>query len=107
MEYLRKYLEPEPKIFTIQRKQVVTFEFRFRGKHSKFLLQYLERLLQSKNFKPTGFHPFNCPDIDWMKTIILSLEPEDKLGLLGISYPGWGVDQRVEAEKELVQINPL
>lgn len=107
LEYLRKYLEEEPKLFTIERRIIMTYEFRYRGKHAKFLLGYLERILKDKRLYPTGFDLFNTPDIEWLKTVILNLEPEDKLGLLAVSYPGWGIDEKLEIEREVLQINPL
>jgi hypothetical protein len=103
---LRKYLEPELKIFAMERKDVLTYQFRFRGRHSNFLLNHLEQILESKNMLPTGFSPYNAPDIEWIKTMILNLEPVDHLGLLGVNYPGWGLDAKDEVEQNIMQINP-
>ena len=52
-------------------------------RHDVFvLLQYLEDLLRARNLPPTGLPPRQAPNIEWLYKVILSLEPEDKLGIL-------------------------
>ena len=105
-EYLRNYMAANPLIYVVLREEITIYSFSYRGKHSMFLLKYLEDLLRDRGLPPTGFNPNVPPDIEWIKNVILHLQPEDRLNFKGRAYPGWGEDEPQVPENERVQINP-
>ena len=51
---------------------VMNYRQKFDAKET---LKILEKLLQKKGKKPTGFNPWQPPDLAWMLRAIIALDP--------------------------------
>jgi len=103
MEYLKECLKPQPAHYCFPVNQVIRRSYRFKGKGKTFLLSYLEKLLKTK--KPTGFL-LNCPPpLQWLKDVILFIEPDDKLGLLGDKFVPFSQTVSAANEKEIFELS--
>ena len=69
-------------IFTIKRDSIIQHNFRYKKFSSCELLKFVEDILKSKGQFSTGLGPFNLPDQDWLRNVLLHLEPSDPHGVL-------------------------
>ena len=53
-----------------------------RSFDSKEILKYLEKILKGKDLKPTGFSPWNPPNLGWMLRVIIALKPEEEARII-------------------------
>lgn len=81
-EYLEELVKEPCPYFKIEKEKIHPQHVHYRKHTASFLLSHLEDFLFSANFKPTGFLTSDPPPLQWLYDVILSLEPEDILGLL-------------------------
>lgn len=85
MSYLNAIVSDPCPYFKIEKTKINPQNISYRKYDSTYLLNFLEDYLFSLGKEPTGFSSLDPPNIQWLYDVILSLQPQDPLGLLKAS----------------------
>lgn len=97
-KYLLQLINEPCHLFKIEKSKISPQHIPYRKHDASFLLEHLEKYLFAHNLEPTGFLSLNPPNIQWLYDVLLYLEPQDPLGLLG--------GQKNLAEQATILIDP-
>lgn len=81
-EYLQNYcLDPIP-IFVVRRDEIIMHHPRFNNHTALELLEFLQKMVETKKSKPLGLDSDSLPNKEWMINLLMFLDPTDPHGVL-------------------------
>src|SRR5438105_3629239 len=80
-QWLKELSKEDCTYFKIRNEEIRPVFIEIHRYDAFSLLQYLENLLKNKKLPSTGLTATTLPNIEWLHTVILAMEPEDRLKL--------------------------